>query len=181
MSVPNLISPLLDGFVMGDAISSHDGVRCCPAMRVSDDSRYFVKIISVPASQTKLDALLLAGAFSDRESAAKYFQELAQDVVEEAVLLQNVVAEAVEGAALQMNELAAAFALEMEVFAAVAVANVLVAGAAALGNELLHGALVNQLVQLTVYGGEANLAACLSQMLGNIGQRDALEVIDLAA
>ena len=89
MSVPNLISPLLDGFVMGDAISSHDGVRCCPAMRVSDDSRYFVKIISVPASQTKLDALLLAGAFSDRESAAKYFQELAQDVVEEAVLLQR--------------------------------------------------------------------------------------------
>ena len=89
MSVPNLISPLLDGFVMGDAISSHDGVRCCPAMRVSDDSRYFVKIISVPASQTKLDALLLAGAFSDRESAAQYFQELAQDVVEEAVLLQR--------------------------------------------------------------------------------------------
>ena len=89
MSVPNLISPLLDGFVMGDAISSHDGVRCCPAMRVSDDSRYFVKIISVPASQTKLDALLLAGAFSDRESAAGYFQELAQDVVEEAVLLQR--------------------------------------------------------------------------------------------
>ena len=90
MSVPNLISPLLDGFVMGDAISSHDGVRCCPAMRVSDESRYIVKIISVPASQTKLDALLLAGAFSDRESAAQYFQELAQDVAEEAVLLQRL-------------------------------------------------------------------------------------------
>ena len=89
MSVPSLISPLLDGFVMGDAISCHDGVRCCPAMRVSDEHKYIVKIISVPASQTKLDALLLAGAFLDRESALSYFNELSQDVVEEAVLLQR--------------------------------------------------------------------------------------------
>ena len=89
MSVPSLISPLLDGFVMGDAISCHDGVRCCPAMRVSDEHKYIVKIISVPASQTKLDALLLAGAFLDRESALSYFHELSQDVVEEAVLLQR--------------------------------------------------------------------------------------------
>ena len=90
MSVPKLITPMLDGFVMGDAISSHDGVRCCPAMRVSDSSKYIVKIISLPTSQTKLDALLLAGAFSDRASALNYFRELSQDVLEEAVLLQRL-------------------------------------------------------------------------------------------
>jgi len=90
VSVPKLISPLLDGFVMGDAISSHDGVRCCPAMRVSDSSKYIVKIISLPTSQTKLDALLLAGAFDDRASALNYFHELSRDVVEEAVLLQRL-------------------------------------------------------------------------------------------
>ncbi len=90
MSEPKLISPLLDGFVMGDPISDHDGVRCCPAMQTETNDKYIVKIISVPASQTKLDALLLAGAFRDRESASNYFRDLAEDVVEEAVLLQRL-------------------------------------------------------------------------------------------
>ena len=90
MSEPKLISPLLDGFVMGDPISDHDGVRCCPAMQADTNDKYIVKIISVPASQTKLDALLLAGAFRDRESASNYFRDLAEDVVEEAVLLQRL-------------------------------------------------------------------------------------------
>ena len=89
MSVPKLISPLLDGFVMGDAISDHHGVRCCPAMRMSDSGKYIVKIISVPTSQTKLDALLLAGAFSDRAAAMEYYRELSQDLVEEAALLER--------------------------------------------------------------------------------------------
>ncbi len=90
MSEPRLISPLLDGFVMGDPISSHHGVRCCPAMQVDSGSKYIVKIISVPASQTKLDALLLAGAFRDSASALQYFGELADGIVEEAVLLQRL-------------------------------------------------------------------------------------------
>ena len=90
MSEPKLISPLLDGFVMGSPISSHDGVVCCPAMKADSDDKYIVKIISIPASQVKLDALLLAGAFHDRDSALAYFRELADGVVEEAVLLQRL-------------------------------------------------------------------------------------------
>lgn len=90
MSQPKLISPLLDGFVMGDPISDHDGVRCCPAMVLESGKKYIVKIISIPASQTKLDALLLAGAFSDAAAALEYFKELARGVVEEAVLLQRL-------------------------------------------------------------------------------------------
>lgn len=90
MSEPALISPLLDGFVMGDPISDHDGVRCCPAMELETDKKYIVKVISIPASQAKLAALLLAGAFPDRESATAYFKELADDVVEEAELLQKL-------------------------------------------------------------------------------------------
>ncbi|MBE6986669.1 MAG: hypothetical protein E7433_04505 [Ruminococcaceae bacterium] len=90
VSEPKLISPLLDGFVMGSPISSHDGVVCCPAMKADSDDKYIVKIISIPASQVKLDALLLAGAFHDRDSALAYFRELADGVVEEAVLLQRL-------------------------------------------------------------------------------------------
>ncbi len=90
MSEPQLISPLLDGFVMGNPISGHDGVRACPAMQLETDKKYIVKIISLPATQSKLDALLLAGAFTDRQSAVDYFKELADGVVEEAALLQKL-------------------------------------------------------------------------------------------
>ncbi len=90
MSEPKLISPLLDGFLMGDPISDHGGVRSCPAMRANTEEKYIVKIISVPASQTKLDALLLAGAFQDSESALGYFKDLATGVVKEAEILQQL-------------------------------------------------------------------------------------------
>jgi len=90
MSAPQLISPMLDGFVMGDPISDHDGVRSCPAMHLESEQKYIVKIISLPASQSKIDALLLAGAFNDKESALSYFKDLADDVLEEAELLQKL-------------------------------------------------------------------------------------------
>ncbi len=90
MSELKLISPLLDGFMMGDPISSHDGVRCCPAMKENSDDKYIVKIISVPASQKQLDALLLTGAYKDASAAAEYFKELAEDTVKEARLLQQL-------------------------------------------------------------------------------------------
>lgn len=90
MSEYKMVSPLLDGFMMGDPISSHDGVRCCPAMRENADDKYIVKIISVPASQKQLDALLLTGAYKSTQDAAEYFKELAEDTVKEAKLLQQL-------------------------------------------------------------------------------------------
>ncbi|MBO4937408.1 MAG: fibronectin type III domain-containing protein [Oscillospiraceae bacterium] len=90
MSEIKLVSPLLDGFVMGDPMSSHDGVRCCPAMKENSDDKYIVKIISVPASQKQLDALLLTGAYKDAAAATEYFKELADGVVKEAETLQQL-------------------------------------------------------------------------------------------
>ena len=90
MSEPKLISPMLDAFDMGGPISDHDGVRCCPAMRKDSDEKYIVKIISVPASQTKLDALLLTGAYPTKEAALEYFKELADGIVEEKKILDDL-------------------------------------------------------------------------------------------
>lgn len=90
MSELKLVSPLLDGFAMGDPISSHNGTCCCPAMKENSDDKYIVKIISVPASQRQLDALLLTGAYKDADAAAAYFKELAEDTVKEARLLQQL-------------------------------------------------------------------------------------------
>lgn len=90
MSDPKLISPLLDGFAMGAPMSGHDGVRCCPAVKENSDNKYIVKVISVPASQKQLDALLLTGAYKDPAAAMDYFKELADGIVQEAETLQKL-------------------------------------------------------------------------------------------
>ena len=90
MSEPKLISPLLDGFSMGNPISSHDGVCCCPALKENSEKRYIVKIISIPASQVQLDALLLTGAYKEPSAALDYFRELSDGVEKEAACLKNL-------------------------------------------------------------------------------------------
>lgn len=89
MSEPKLISPLLDGFAIGSAISDHDGVRCYPAMREDSDEKYIVKIISIPASSRQLDALLLSGAYTDAQAAQGYFESLVSDIENEAQVLRH--------------------------------------------------------------------------------------------
>ena len=90
MSEFKLVSPLLDGFVVGDAISSHDGVSCYPAIRENSEEKYIVKVISVPANQKQLDALLLTGAYPDAASATDYFKEVAEDIAKETDLLNQL-------------------------------------------------------------------------------------------
>ena len=90
MSEEKLVSPLLDQFVVGQQISNHHGVCCCPAMTRDTNKRYIVKIISIPASQVQVDALLLAGAYSNKLAALSYFKELADDVAAEAEILKNL-------------------------------------------------------------------------------------------
>lgn len=90
MSEPKLISPMLDNFNMGDPISDHHGVRCCPAMKNNSDDRYIVKIISVPSHSSQMDALLLTGAYSDEDSALAYFKSKAENVLEEVNVLQDM-------------------------------------------------------------------------------------------
>ena len=90
MSEPKRVSPLLDEFHMGAPISDHDGVRCYPAMKENSDNKYIVKVISIPASQVQLDALLLTGAYDDPGAAMDYFQELADGVVAEAKILKKL-------------------------------------------------------------------------------------------
>lgn len=90
MSEPQLISPLLDGFTMGQSMGEHDGVSCCPAIKEDTDKKYIVKIITVPASQVQLDALLLAGAYKDPADAMAYFRQICEDIIKEAELLKEL-------------------------------------------------------------------------------------------
>lgn len=90
MSEPKMISPMLDNFIMGSAMSDHHGVRCYPAIENETGDRYIVKVISVPASPSQLDALLLTGAYADRAAAVEYFKELADGVVNEVDTLEKL-------------------------------------------------------------------------------------------
>lgn len=90
MSDPKCISPMLDGFALGSPISEHDGVKCCPAIRENSNNKYIVKTISVPASQTQLDALLLTGAYKDPADAVEYFKVQAEEIRLEAELLRKL-------------------------------------------------------------------------------------------
>lgn len=90
MSEPKLVSPLLDGFSMGNPMSEHNGVRCCPAIKDNTDKKYIVKIISVPATQAQLDALLLAGAYKDPADAMDYFRQVGEGILKEAELLKTL-------------------------------------------------------------------------------------------
>lgn len=90
MSEPKLISPMLDNYIMGGSISDHHGIRCYPAMEKETDDRYIVKVISVPASTSQLDALLLTGAFADKDSALDYFKTIADGVVDEVDILEKL-------------------------------------------------------------------------------------------
>ena len=90
MSEPKLVSPLLDGYIMGAPMSRHHGVCCCPAMKENSEDKYIVKVISVPASQSQLDALLLTGAYQDAASAMEYFKELSDGIVAEAETLTKL-------------------------------------------------------------------------------------------
>ena len=90
MSEPRYVSPMLEGFTLGQSISDHSGVECYPAMRDDSEKRYIVKKISLPASQVQVEALLLTGVFRDAEAVRAYYEELAQGVRREIQTLNSL-------------------------------------------------------------------------------------------
>ncbi len=90
MSEQKRFSPLLDGLTLGNPMSEHDGVQCCPAIKENSDKKYIVKTISVPATQAQLDALLLAGAYKDPADAMEYYRQIGEGILKEAELLKQL-------------------------------------------------------------------------------------------
>ena len=84
------VSPLLDGFTIGTPVNDHYGVCCYPAVKENSERKYIVKVISIPASQTQLDALLITGAYKNAAEAGDYFRQTAGDLIREVQLLQNL-------------------------------------------------------------------------------------------
>lgn len=90
MSEPKRISPLLDGFVLGSQTSEHSGIVCYPAIQEDSEKKYIVKVISVPASQRQMDAMILSGAYRDAEGAMEYYKRVSEDLLKEAAFLKEL-------------------------------------------------------------------------------------------
>ena len=90
MFTPRHISPILDGFTLGEAISQHDGSRCFRATQNFSGQPFIVKIISLPASTAQLDALLMSGAFSTPAEVNAFFKDRAKDVLRNVQVLRHM-------------------------------------------------------------------------------------------
>lgn len=90
MPVPKNLSALFDNIITGDAISQHNGISCYPAMDTTNDKKYILKVISVPASETQLEALYLAGALKNEEEAKSYFAQRVNELIKELDVVQQL-------------------------------------------------------------------------------------------
>ncbi len=80
------VSPLLDGFTVGECLSSHNGVSCYALRHDASGQEFILKHISVPASEAKVQALLLSGAYASAEDANGYFKSVADSYAAEFTL-----------------------------------------------------------------------------------------------
>lgn len=83
MSELKLISPLLDNMEIVTCLQSGSGTSVFLLRGTQNDQEYILKRISVPESQTQVEALYFAGAAEDEEAAKKYFEQLIQDYCSE--------------------------------------------------------------------------------------------------
>lgn len=90
MSAPKSYLPMFNGLMLGEALSSHDGVTCYPAIRHIDKEKFIVKVISVPASSVQLEAMMLTGAFPTKEAALEYYFDLSKDMIRETEILRQL-------------------------------------------------------------------------------------------
>lgn len=90
MAVPRPILPILEGFSLGECAIRHEANQCCPATEHSSGDAFILKMISIPASEQEMDALLLTGAFSSLAQANEYYKEQARSLLNEAKALRHL-------------------------------------------------------------------------------------------
>jgi serine/threonine-protein kinase len=88
MNTPRMISPILDGFQLNESIGYREGSVCCAATEIQSGKRFALKMISLPASDVQMNALIMTGAFSNRADANTYFMEQARGIMNEVKTLR---------------------------------------------------------------------------------------------
>lgn len=88
MNIPRKISPILDGFQLNDPIACREGMACYKATETQSEKQFALKVVSLPASDVQMNALIMTGAFSNRADANTYFMGQARGIMNEVKTLR---------------------------------------------------------------------------------------------
>ena len=80
MSELKIISPLLDGLTVEKELGGHNGQVCYALRQQAGSERFVLKILSLPSSESKVQALLLSGAYPDEAAVHSYYSGVAEDL-----------------------------------------------------------------------------------------------------
>lgn len=84
------VSPLTDGFAIGEPIASHFGAACYPAIHTVSKEKFILKRITIPESRSQIDALLLTGACADEAAVEEYYKNVVEELRHEIELQQQI-------------------------------------------------------------------------------------------
>lgn len=80
MSELKIISPLLDGLTVEKELGGHNGQICYALRQQTGNERFVLKILSLPSSENKVQALLLSGAYPDEAAVHSYYAGVVEDM-----------------------------------------------------------------------------------------------------
>lgn len=90
MATPRNISPILDGFTLGQLLTQSDTATFYIVTQNHTHQRYLLKIISLPASTQQLDRLLMSGAFAGPAEINAYYKEQVKDILRNVQVLRHM-------------------------------------------------------------------------------------------
>lgn len=80
MSDLKMISPLLDGLQVEKETAAHNGRKSYILRRESSEDRFVLKVLSIPAADSQVRAMILSGAYADEAAVHEYYGKVVDDV-----------------------------------------------------------------------------------------------------
>ena len=80
MSDLKMVSPLLDGMQVERESAEHNGRKSYILRRDSSDDRFVLKILSIPAADSQVRAMILSGAYADEAAVHEYYGKVVDDI-----------------------------------------------------------------------------------------------------
>ncbi len=80
MSDLKMVSPLLDGMQVEKETAEHNGRKSYILRRDSSDERYVLKVLSIPAADSQVRAMILSGAYADEAAVHEYYGRVIDDI-----------------------------------------------------------------------------------------------------
>ncbi len=90
MSEFDAIGLMPEPLAVGEPLRDRFGICCRPALHSDTDGRYALKVISVPDSQVRVEALILAGVVKNELKAQDHFKKQADALIQEVRLLDKL-------------------------------------------------------------------------------------------